>query len=140
MPSFPFLASPTQEIWRAVTFDLGIPYTFINHAREHKGIWIAQCSVYWRQEDVLELCHQIGKDPRSKILDVWLLQPYQEGSHGSWKWVGVNEILVGEVKHSPSAWPYYLTADGELIQGGRSDILEKQDKLKKVFVRGGSKA
>jgi hypothetical protein len=133
MPSFPFLTSSTQEMWRAMTFDLAIPYTFISYANEHGGVWISQCSVFWRQQDVLKICRDAEIDSRIKILDVWLLLPCGIDSRQSWRWVTVSEILSGEVKHSPTAWPYYVTTEGEFIEGGRSDGTSKQMKLTKVF-------
>lgn len=134
MSSFPFLAGPSQEMWRAVTFDLGIPYTFIHYARDYEGVWISQCSVFWRQEDVLTFCYDAERDVSCQILDVWLLLPCRTDSRGSWRWVTVTEVLAGSVKHSPSLWPYYLTSDDELIQGGSGNITEVKEKLEKVFV------
>jgi hypothetical protein len=133
MALFPFLKSSTQEMWRAMTFHLGIPYTFVSYSNKHDGLWLSQCSVFWRQEDVLELCHDAKKNPRVKILDVWLLLPCGTGCDQSWRWVAVSEIFSGVVKHSPSAWPYYLTTDDEFIEGGRSEITVKPNHLLRVF-------
>lgn len=135
MPLFPFLAGPSQEMWRVVTFDLGIPYTFVHYARLHDEVWISQCSVLWRQEDVLKFCLDVELDASLKILDVWLLLPTKKFNGASWRWVAVNEILVGTVKHSPSAWPYYVTCDGEFIQGGGGNVVERKKNMTKIYVK-----
>jgi hypothetical protein len=135
MSLFPLLAGPSQEMWRAVTLDLGIPYTFIHYARQYEKVWVSQCSVFWRQEDVLTLCHDAETDISCQILDIWLLLPCQTDSRGSWRWVAVTEVLAGAIKHSPSPWPYYFTSEDELIQGGGDNIAESKEKLKKSLLR-----
>lgn len=138
MPCAPFLAGPAQELWRSVTFDLGIQYIFINYARSHQGIWISQCSVFWRHEDVLLLCRDLNADPTFKVLDIWLLLPYTVDGIGSWKWLAVKELLAGSVKYSPSAWPYYVTGEGQIIRGGESDnvnSIERQDEWERIFLK-----
>jgi hypothetical protein len=134
----PFLVDPAQELWRSVTFDLGIQYIFINYARSYEGIWISQCSVFWRQEDVLLLCRDLKADTAFKVLDIWLLLPCTVGDIGSWKWLAVKEILAGSVKHSPSAWPYYITCDGQLIRGGESgevNNIERKEEWEQIFLK-----
>lgn len=118
LSSFPFLASPDQDIWRAVTFDLGIPYTFVNFAREIGGVWLSQVTALWRQEDVLTMCRNMRTDVKCRILDIWLLHPCATDERKSWKWVPVSQIFSGYVLHSPTAWPFYVTIDGETLQGG----------------------
>jgi hypothetical protein len=116
-PGMPFLHGPGQIGWRVATFMPNVPYTFVSYAIEDEEVWVSQLSVLWRQEDVLQFCFDLQSDSRRHVLGVWLL--LLEENTEEWRWVKVTEIFAGQVKHSPSEWPFYITESGAIFEGGR---------------------
>lgn len=51
-----FIWAAGTQAWRAVTFELAVPYVLISARHEEANCRITETSILWRDEDVLELC------------------------------------------------------------------------------------
>lgn len=88
----PFLWAPGTQAWRAVTFELAIPYILVSVRHREDSAWHLETSILWRDEDVLELCRDTRSTRDRKLVRVALLLPPRAGSKANWRIRVVTEV------------------------------------------------
>jgi hypothetical protein len=92
LKGLPFLWAPGTQAWRAVTFELAIPYILVG-VRHHEGnAWHLETSILWRDEDVLELCRDSRSTKDRKLVRIALLLPPRARSKANWRIRVVTEV------------------------------------------------
>lgn len=92
LKGFPFLWAPGTQAWRAVTFELAIPYILVSVRHQEGNAWHLETSILWRDEDVLELCRDSRSTQDRKLVRVALLLPPRVRSRANWRIRVVTEI------------------------------------------------
>jgi hypothetical protein len=128
LPPFPFLCEPGSTAWRAVTFDIAIPYLLLTYAIKQGPGWLAETSILWQNEDVLALCKEVEADHLRKMLEVAVLLPTSDGRH-SWRLETVQKIFASKPSVQPRPVVTYLTERGERFGGNSSMTNEEYDAL-----------
>lgn len=92
LKDLPFLWAPGTKAWRAVTFELAIPYVLVSIQHRDGNSSITETSILWRDEDVLELCREVRATKAWKITRIALLLPPRNGSKANWRIRSVKEV------------------------------------------------
>lgn len=88
----PFLWAPGTQAWRAVTFELAIPYILVGVRHYEGNGWHMETSILWRDDDVLELCRDSRSTKDRKLVRIALLLPPRARSKANWRIRGVTEV------------------------------------------------
>lgn len=110
----PDAAQPGVQAWRTVTLNFITLYIFVNYAFKDKRNWLYQTSILWESDDVLSFCRDFKNDKSRKIVDIWLLEPFLEGTVRTWRWTTVLEIKKYFEEPGP-AIPVFFTDAGQAV-------------------------
>lgn len=108
------LVRPSTQTWSTVTLDPVTLYVFINHATKDGRNWLYQTSILWKHDDVLNFCRDFKNEKSRKIVDIWLLEPFFEGSIRTRRWTTVLEIKK-YVEEPYPAIPVFFTDAGQAV-------------------------
>lgn len=100
--------------WTTVTLDPVTLYVFINYATKDRRNWLYQTSILWQHDDVLNFCQYFKNEKSRKIVDIWLLEPFFEGSIRTRRWTTVLEIKK-YVEEPYPAIPVFFTDAGQAV-------------------------
>lgn len=92
LKGLPFLWAPGTQAWRAVTFELAIPYILVSVRQQDGNAWHVETSILWRDEDVLAVCRDSRSSRDRKLVRVALLLPPRPRSKANWRIRVVTEI------------------------------------------------
>jgi hypothetical protein len=83
------------HMWRTVSLELQIPYILVRFATQEGPGWLAQTSLLWREEDLIDFCSTRAEDPCQRILQIARLSPPVEEGQTDWRLITLAEIWKG---------------------------------------------
>ena len=108
-------------VWRAVSFELGIPYVFFTYSLGQDSSGIVNTLVLWTEEDVLAFCKSFLTKGPKKIFDVSLLLLNYRSDKPHREMVCLREIWSLEVPDSEERYPVYIALNGQRVGQVRED-------------------
>jgi hypothetical protein len=117
----PFIWAPGTQAWRAVTFELAVPYVLVSVRHEEANCRITETSILWRDEDVLELCRDSRANTAQKITRIALLLPPGNAGKANWRIRLVKEIWTKFSRENSASGISYYGANGLRIGATATD-------------------
>lgn len=111
-----------KTVWRAVSFELAIPYVFFTYSLKFESGWISNTQVLWREDDVLDFCLTFKEHSKRKILDVSLLLWHQRDGTPCRRMVRLSEIWSVRGQSIDEWRPIYICMKGQRV--GLIDAVE----------------
>lgn len=131
----------STTVWRAVSFELGIPYVFFTYSPGLDPAGILDTLVLWAEEDVLDFCESFLGNRSKKILDISLLLLNYEGDEPYREMVRLQELWIEHRQDSDERYPIYIALNGERVGQVRENDYDRAELKTKLLysLHGNSK-
>lgn len=122
-------------VWRAVSFELGIPYVFFTYSSGLDSSGIVDTLVLWTEEDVLAFCQSFLTKGPKKIFDISLLLLNYRADEPYRKMVRLRELWSLGVLGGEERYPVYIALNGQRVGQIREDDDDRTEVDSKLLYR-----